>query len=177
MSAIPQKLKAAEAVAQGLSLAGPLPVARMKRLAAALAAPSGEIGVTLSFAPHPVALGKVSGTLKGELMLTCQRTLEPFAWTLDVPFAWLLARDEAEEERLLADADPVLLDAGQLMLADAIEDETLLALPLVPLSSAPAQVTTKKRGGKTKDPAMGDNPRLDDSRPNPFAALKGKLKG
>lgn len=180
MSAIPQQLKAADAVARQLSLSGTLPVAELPRLSAALAARTGALTVTLAFEPHALSRGRVRGNLAGELMLTCQRSLEPFAWSLATSFDWLLVRDEAEEERLLQEADPVLLEGDMLKLRDAIEDEALLALPLVPLSpvseAASSPSKSKKPGGKTKPGAMGDNIQLDDSRPNPFAALKGKLQ-
>jgi len=180
MSAIPQQLKAADAVARQLSLNGTLPVADLPRLAAALSARTGALSVTLAFEPHALSRGRVRGTLAGELMLTCQRSLEPFAWTLDTTFDWVLVRDEAEEERLLQDGDPVLLEGDLFKLRDAIEDEALLALPLVPLSpvseAASLPSEARKRGSKTKPGSMGDNVQLDDSRPNPFAALKGKLQ-
>lgn len=175
MSGIPQRLKVADAITQGQTLTGTLPVAALGRLAAALASPDGEIQVQLTFAAHPVARGRVIGTLNGRLSLVCQRSLEPFEWPLAVHFDWLLVGSEAEEARVMAEADPVMLDGDSLCLRDALEDEALLALPLVPLSPISAPVEGKKPGRKTKGGAMGDNSGLDDSRPNPFAALKGKL--
>jgi uncharacterized protein len=178
MSAIPLQLKAAEAVAQQLALTGSLPLSRLPRLKAALAGAAQPVTVSLAFAGHPAALGRVRGEVTGTLPLTCQRTLEAFDWPLTASFDWLLARDEAEEERLLADADPVLLDGGLLRLTEAIEDEILLALPLIPLSPGSAaglRVRAAPAGGQTKPGPISDNRGLDDTRPNPFAALKGKL--
>jgi len=96
--------------------------------------------------------------------------------------------DQAQYEQALSaqNVTPVMLEDEQLKLHEAIEDEVLLALPLIPLApdttmpavpGAPAaQSKSKKPQGKTKAPRISDNSGLDDSRPNPFLALKGQLR-
>ncbi len=180
---LPARFKAAEAVARRQVLDGVLPVATLERLSTALAGPAGSLTISMNFAPYPRSVGCAQGRITGLLPLTCQRTLEAFDWALDVTFDWVMVRDEAEEERLLADADPVMLEEEQLLLHQAIEDEVLLALPLMPLAPgstaltvpATAAASGKKGAGKTKAPVVSHNNELDDSRPNPFAALKGRL--
>lgn len=187
---LPARFKAAEAVARRQTLRGSLPVSQLSRLGEALSGSAGALQVELSFDRYPRAVGRVHGRIRGLLPLTCQRTLEVFFWPLDAAFEWVMVRSEAEEERLLADADPLILEDDQLKLHEAIEDEVLLALPLVPLSpdsrppsSADAPATAadegkalgKSRAGKTKPGRVSHNVELDDSRPNPFAALKGKF--
>lgn len=180
---LPARFKAAEAVARRQQLAGVLPLAMLPRLAEALSGPADLLTVSAQFQPHPRSVGRAQGRISGLLPLTCQRSLQVFDWPLDISFDWIMVRDEAEEERLLADADPVMLEDEQLKLHEAIEDEVLLALPLIPLSpnsSMPevpgAALKGKKPQGKTKAPVISDNPGLDDSRPNPFLALRGQLR-
>ncbi|MES2883306.1 MAG: YceD family protein [Pseudomonadota bacterium] len=183
---LPARFKAAEAVARRQQLSGVLPVAMLPRLAEALSGPAELLTVSAQFQTHPRSVGRAQGRITGLLPLTCQRSLQVFDWPLDVTFDWIMVRDEAEEERLLADADPVMLEDEQLKLHEAIEDEVLLALPLIPLKpDAPmpavpeafaAAPKTKKPQGKTKAPRISDNSGLDDSRPNPFLALKGQLR-
>ncbi len=182
---LPARFKAAEAVARRQQLEGVLPVAGLPRLSEALSGPAGLLTVSLQFEPHPRAVGRASGRIQGLLPLTCQRSLQVFGWLLVIQFGWVMVRNEAEEERLLADADPVMLEEEQLLLHEALEDEVLLALPLIPLapdaempvpaSDAGGAAKTKKPGGKTKAPRISDNLQLDDSRPNPFLALKGQF--
>jgi len=186
---LPASFKAAEAVARRQVLDGVLPVAKLQRLAAALSGAADALTIHVEFVPHPRSMGRASGRIRGLLPLTCQRSLQVFDWPLDVAFDWIMVRDEAEEERLLADADPVMLQEEQLLLHDAIEDEVLLSLPLVPMapeSSLPgshesvapspaAGAKTKMPQGKTKAPRISDNFELDDSRPNPFLALKAQF--
>ena len=183
---LPARFKAAEAVARRQQLVGVLPIAMLPRLAEALSAPADLLAVSAEFGTHPRSVGRARGRITGLLPLTCQRSLQVFAWPLDITFDWIMVRDEAEEERLLAEADPVMLEDEQLNLHEAIEDEVLLALPLIPLApEAPMPATAeaagsgakgKKSQGKTKAPAISDNYQLDDSRPNPFLALKGQLR-
>ena len=183
---LPARFKAAEAVARRQTLRGSLPVAQLPRLTEALSGKAGALQVELAFDTYPRSVGRVHGRIQGLLPLTCQRTLEVFSWPLDTPFEWVMVRSEEEEERLLADADPLMLDEEQLKLHEAIEDEVLLALPLVPLapdSSAATQpiaanqgkAAGKSRISKTKPGVVSHNVELDDSRPNPFAALKGQF--
>lgn len=183
---LPARFKAAEAVARRQTLRGSLPVSQLPRLTEALSGKADALQVEISFDTYPRSVGRVHGRIRGLLPLTCQRTLEVFNWPLDTPFEWVMVRSEEEEERLLADADPLMLDEEQLKLHEAIEDEVLLALPLVPLAPdstppGPAAVANPPKSGgkskisKTKPGVVSHNVELDDSRPNPFAALKGQF--
>lgn len=182
---LPQRFKASEAVARRQQLDGVLPVAQLARLSEALSGAADLLTVSLQFQPHPRSVGRAKGSIRGLLPLTCQRSLQVFMWPLDITFDWVMVRDEAEEERLLADADPVMLEDEQLLLHEAIEDEVLLALPLIPLApeasmpvvgeGAAPVAKGKKPGSKTNAPKISDNLQLDDSRPNPFLALKGQF--
>ena len=183
---IPVKLKAHEAVANRQRLEATLLISALSRLSAALAGPAEALKVIVQFDAHPKTVGRVSGSIQGQLPLLCQRSLEVFLWPLETHFEWIMVRNEAEEERVLADADPVMLEEEQLLLRDAIEDEVLLAIPLIPIAPdapmptvpevASAASKSKKPQGKTKAPQISDNFQLDDSRPNPFLALKGQLR-
>lgn len=183
---LPARFKAAEAVARRQTLCGSLPVSQLSRLSEALSGKAGALQVELTFGTYPRAVGRVNGRIQGLLPLTCQRTLEVFDWSLDATFEWVMVRSEADEERLLADADPLMLDEEQLKLHEAIEDEVLLALPLVPLAPdstpPPAELAPgaspavgKSKSSKTKPGAVSHNVELDDSRPNPFATLRGQF--
>src|SRR4051794_34999008 len=73
-------------------------------------------------------------TLQGEVPLTCQRCLQPFAWPVEQRTLLLLARDEPELARL-DQQDPeheVILANVPLVPSTLIEDELLLTLPFAP---------------------------------------------
>ncbi len=171
---IPVKLKARNAVAKRVALVGSVPIAELPRLVEALASAEGELQIRLQFAEHHTALGRVTGTITGNLWLTCQRSMEPFLWPLSAQFDWALVGDEEHEEKLLADTDPVMLEDENLLLRQSLEDEVLLTLPLMAIAPEGSS-KRQKPGSKTKAPAISDNIQLDDTRPNPFALLKGQF--
>jgi uncharacterized protein len=75
------------------------------------------------------------GDLRGELLTTCGRCLEPATVQLDSPVAVSYVEedeaktDEAEED----DGDILSFSGGQIDLGPEIHDEILLALPIGPL--------------------------------------------
>jgi uncharacterized protein len=66
------------------------------------------------------------------LELTCQRCLEPLQIGIEdcVPVA--VVESQAVEAFVPAECEPVVLENGRLRPADLIEDELIIALPLVP---------------------------------------------
>lgn len=172
---IPLKLNAAEAVARGLRLRGRVPVAELPRLSEALTSPEGELQAEIEFSEDPQSLGRLQGRLQTTVVLTCQRCLQPLTWPLELRPDLSLVATEEDEERLLDRCEPVRLEAGMLMLRDALEDELLLGLPLAPTCTDTACAQRPPSPGETIAPQVSDNVRPGDSRPNPFLALKGKF--
>lgn len=96
----------------------------------------------------------------------CQRCLEPVALDLDLARALRFVADEATAEALDADSDDdVLALPRSLDLHDLIEDELLLALPLVPMhATCPSQLPVS--AGSLADEGAGALPAK-----HPFAVL------
>ena len=122
----------------GRSLAGRLPLERLRRLAELLVDRRGEAEVRLDFRQEGRGRVVVLGRIGALLRLTCQRCLEPFDFAVDVPVHLVVVGSDAEAERLAEEEDPLLLGEGQaLSLAEMVEDELLLALPQVPAHPPP----------------------------------------
>ena len=108
---------------------------------------------------HPQLLLSVSGSTK----IMCQRCLTPFAFEIDSESALVLAKDEKSADKIDALLDNgeigVIVGTKSLNIAELIEDEALLALPLSP-----------------KHPACPDQSALEAARnvekESPFAMLK-----
>ena len=130
--ALPPFLDLGTAVRQEVHLTGTLAVKSMPRLAAALSSDSGVAEVALQAAPEIGGRALLSGTIRARLAMTCQRCLAGVE--LDVEAAPRLAwvRSEAEMEALPPEYDPLLSPDGRVAVKDLVEDELLLALPLVP---------------------------------------------
>lgn len=131
-SGIPASIQASKALKRRELYAGSLPLALMTRLAALLADASSDLKVELEASRDADGAGWLRGDIRGLLTLTCQRGLHPYDWRCDLPVALRLVTSEAEEERLLETCEPYLVREDSLPLRELVEDEVLLALPMMP---------------------------------------------
>ena len=90
-----------------------------------------EIDVSLDFTRTETGLPIIKGHVKGELSLECQRCLQPVSYSLDSHLATVLITTDTEAVTLQEGFDTWLLEEDRLFLQDFIEDEIMLALPLV----------------------------------------------
>ncbi|GAB2570441.1 DUF177 domain-containing protein [Dyella jejuensis] len=148
------------------SFQGSLPIAAMPRLCGVLAESAGLAQYELDFGRDEYGTAYVDVRVQAPLWLVCQRTLEPFVMPVTVDSRLGLIRSEREESALPAGCEPLLVaEDDKLGLIDVIEDELLLALPLVPVnpdSELPEEVTR---------PPAEDVPAQVRSD-NPFAVLR-----
>lgn len=147
------------------SFEGTLPVASMSRLCGALADREGLVRFELDFGRDELGISYVDVHATASLSLLCQRTLEPFELPVTVATRLGLIRQEREEAGLPPDCEPLLVaEDGRLNPMDVIEDELLLALPLIPInpdSSLPDQVISQEPENSG-----------EGQRENPFAVLR-----
>ena len=118
----------------GRLVQGEVPVSRLGRLAESVLEPSGT--VVFSFQGERDDEGKlyVDLRIRADLVLECQRCLEGLKWPCDVQNRLLLLRpgDPLPEDELENDAVDALEVEPLTDLLALVEDEVLLALPLVP---------------------------------------------
>ena len=145
------------------TFAGRLPLAAFKRLASGLADTSGEVEYELDFDKDLASVSGVRVRAKTALPLICQRTLERFEQPVEIDAKLGFIVDEAGEAALPAGYEPLLVDAEGLRLADVIEDELILALPVFPVKPG-----TREMQHEWKEVAATEV----EAKPNPFAVLK-----
>lgn len=169
----PLRLDVAVLAAEGAELAGDWPLAELPRLAeSALAGetPDARVSWQVRGELRPVTGGAAQVWLhlaaRVPLALCCQRCLGPVGETVVIDKALRFVADEAQAAALDAELeDDVLALERTLDLRELVEDELLLALPLVPRhAECPAPL-----------PLPADEPEADEA-PNPFAVL-ARLKG
>ena len=118
----------------GRRLEGEVPVARLARLAESVLEPSGT--VVFGFQGERDDEGRLHVDLhvRGDLVLQCQRCLEALVWPCEVRNRLLLLRsgEDLPEDELENDAVDALEVEPLTDLLELVEDEVLLALPLVP---------------------------------------------
>ncbi len=113
---------------------GEIPVADLDRLAELLysdesASAPGGIQVNFEFVPNEYGLPMLAGQLSARLELECQRCLG----AMDVPLALELRLliDASEDVVRESSLDTLYSDDGYIDVFDVIEDELILAIPLV----------------------------------------------
>ncbi len=150
------------------SFEGILPVAELSRLVAALAKDSGEVAYNLDFEQGQLGDPELHVRLAARLTLECQRTLQPFEWPVEVDTRLGLLASEEDAAGLPERCEPLLLEHGMLQPRKVIEDELLLALPLVPVKpgSEILQGQWNAPGQASQDAGQ------DEAVTHPFADLR-----
>lgn len=108
-------------------------------------------------------------TMRGELMLTCQRCMGAMTWQADVKSSVLLVESEAEAEKVPAERETYLAADGHLSIAGLAAEELLLALPIVPLHADGAECE-KTVAATTAEPVV------EPATARPFEDLRALLE-
>ncbi|QKT04849.1 DUF177 domain-containing protein [Ectothiorhodospiraceae bacterium 2226] len=144
-------------------------MARMTRLGDMLSRREGEVSVHLSLPPSAEGVVLLDGHLQAELHTLCQRCLQEMTVALDLHPRVGVVRHQIEAERLPEPYEPLLVEEGEVQVAAFVEDELILAFPIVPmhpLDACPAAQHVQETQQEQAPPA----------RDNPFAVLS-TLKG
>ena len=147
---------------EGRVLEGTLAVSELERLHDLLADVSGELVFSLFGAKGKRGEYTLRLRVSGLISLACQRCLGAISFDLDIDNLLELVPEGADmsQDELEDDTRDFLPVAGELFVAELVEDEVLLALPVAP------------RHEKCGFPGAADA----GERVNPFATLAG-LKG
>lgn len=174
----PRKLDLEAMARDGQSLSGHWPAVELQRLAesAAPEAPAAQ-WPAIDWAVQAELRAQRGGEpqiwmhLKADarVSLSCQRCLQPVQESLSIDRWIRFVRDENMAAELDSEGDEdVLALGGRLDLQELVEDELLLALPLVPRHEQCPQPLPMASGD--------DELAAEPEKPNPFAALAA-LKG
>lgn len=149
------------------TLQGRIPFARFARLAEYVMPAEDDVVVELAFRHgrkrRLMALGRAAIQVRFE----CQGCLGEVVRDIDVSIRTLLLDNEGRRSDVGDDEDMLVLDGRMLRLADLLEDDLILALPMVPRCGREGCV--RELGYQSGQP--------DDKarRQHPFAGLKSLL--
>ena len=197
-SFVPEKLDIQAFIEEGAALSGDLPVSALTRVAAGLmpGLDLGELPAVRWSAQGRVVPQRVGGQqlwldLQADAVLEweCQRCLHGVREPLTIDLQIRFARDEAEAARLDAESDEDVLPlARHIHLLELLEDELIMAQPLVPRHEVcPTDVEalmydereTPVPGAPASSSAGPDEPEASEpaaGKPHPFAALAALKK-
>jgi uncharacterized protein len=150
---------------------GNMPLKRMKRLTPLLVSVEGTADFRACFGYDEQKDVVVDLYVSAELVLICQRSLEPYGELVRRSSRLLVIEDLAEQDLMPDNYDAVLVENGRLALLEAVEDELLLGIPQVPVNPAVKEIELSTDDGAR--PAFVQKKELFQ---RPFAGLADMLK-
>ena len=163
-SVLPQYIAPERLAKEGAHLEGQVKLHEMTRLAKLLADSRGAVNLRLAFCRTENGLTRITGSYETKLRLTCQRCLEPVTVTLEETVNVGITF-EGSKNKLPASVEPLALEQDTLLLADFIEEEILLGLPISPMHELQDCVAAEQA-------RSGDN-----AASGPFHVLKNLKSG
>lgn len=151
------------------AMSGYWPVAKMPRLLTLLAADTGQVKADLEFGRQ----GRtrfIKGSVSADVEMQCQRCLETTSVSLKTEFLVALVEDESQIEKLPEQYE-ALITEGRHFLPDVIEDELILAVPIIATHDSNCSDYVKEY-----EVVPGVSQQEETAKkPNPFAVLKDLL--
>ncbi len=169
---VPDYVDARKIFAQRAHIRGTVELSRFKRFCELLANPAGQVNVSLEFGLDDRHRRIVEGSIETCVAVLCQRCLEQTGIQLKESFKLGIVETEAQIERLPDDVDPWLSTDVRLSLVDILEEQLILAMPIV---SYHPQACNSLLVVANTDSASGETGSDIQRQVNPFAILK-KLK-
>ncbi len=115
----------------------------------------------------------IDGVVHGKVDLVCQRCMKTVTIAVEEPFKVLVVREERLEEP--GGYEPVVADPGRLDLGWLVEEQVLLALPLVPMHEPGSCGETAPIPAPLEAGEPGESAQRD-SRQKPFQNLRDMLR-
>ena len=145
--------------------AGSMALSQMLRLLPLLSSEGGQVRFELAFQLDQERRPEIDIQVFAELPLICQRSLQQYLEPIRRQSVVSVVMTQAEQDLLPEAAEPVLVEEGRIALKRLVEDELLLAVPLVPRNPDVDIV----------DLSTGEDEIVEDEKRQPFAEL-AKLK-
>lgn len=152
---------------RGRVIGGELDLAGLPRIAELLLDAKGVVRFELNFQKDAKSRVRITGSVQSRLALECQRCLEMMTLPVDARLDLVVIQVPAEAERIPEECEPVVAEDGALRIVDLVEEELLLAIPLVPMHAQ--EVCSIRTSGGDENEQMGDQEERNTE--NPFAIL------
>ncbi|MGK3115587.1 23S rRNA accumulation protein YceD [Candidatus Pantoea formicae] len=162
---LPLTIDVARAAQKRLDYQGVYAPELLARLAETVVSVDSDVECTMSFAIDNQRLAVLQGTADVQVTLSCQRCNQSFPHAVHVSYCFSPVSSDEQAEALPEAYEPVdINDFGEIDLLAVIEDELILALPVVPVhDSEHCEVSDA-------DMVFGKLP-AEAEKPNPFAVL------
>jgi len=138
LAGLPDQLDFWRAVAGRLTFQGDLGFSELPRLLDAVLDEQGSVRFDLGFERDSEGRGTLLATLDAVVELECQRCLGRMEFPVSVRLRFAAVGGVDQAAALPDMYEPLLIEDGLIRPKDLIEDELLLALPLIPRHAAAA---------------------------------------
>jgi len=148
-------------VAQNGCYEGEIALSELKRLGELLhpvgeTADLGKVMLDFEFSRNEFDVPMIAGHLQTRLGLECQRCLQPLEFPLELDFRLMI---DASEELLRNSSEDTLYSVdGFVDIVEIVEDELILALPLVAMHEDTSCNENWQASGSISDSAAKENP-------------------
>lgn len=164
---LPVEVDPFKLVEQGRQFEGRIPLGDFPRLQDLLYVDNKKlVEVNLEFTRTETCLPVIKGQIKAEMQMVCNRCLDSTGLLVDAKPEVVLVSSDEQAERLQEGFDIWLVEDQKLFIQDFIEDELLLAMPLV-ISHDECEPARKLIEALPEDENSEEQ-----QQENPFAALK-----
>ncbi len=161
-SGLPVHIQVKKAVANAIGLEGELNISSLTRLHTSLLKPEGKVSVKLDFNRGEDKRAWLRGSLRADLIMQCQRCMGEMIYPLNAELALKLVNSDSDSKD---EDESIEFVDDQLLLHEVIEDELILALPVVPMHENVEECD----GSQMLQEYMKQDA---DNERNPFAVLK-----
>jgi uncharacterized protein len=128
---LPVQINHRRFVSDNAKLEGIIPLQRFERLIALVEDEVGEVEAQLEFKKARKHRSLVIGQLKTRISVICQNCMAPTQIELDTELRVLVVNSEEALAQLHEDDDGLVCEDELILLVDLLEDELILALPMV----------------------------------------------
>jgi len=128
---IPERVDHRKLANQGGLIEGSLPIQCFHRFGEMLDVREGEVYLRLEFSKGDFGSTRVIGSAATEVCLICQNCMQQFRRQVTCELALQVVSDESKLERLSEDDDAIVAPDKVISLAELVEDELILAMPMI----------------------------------------------
>lgn len=134
-STLPKTVVIRKMVIRSGTLEGVVEIAALPRLNQLLVDELGKVDVYLEFDSDDQRRNRIRGHVRANVNVYCQRCLEsmPLDIGINIDAAAVISDEKAQQ--LPRNIEPVMLDEEELNVYELVEDEILLAMPIVTMHS------------------------------------------
>ena len=172
---------------QGWTIEGKIPLVSLERLGALVRSSQspesegassgssfemeGDVGFTLHFDIDEVGAPRVGGNVSTTLRLQCQRCMEDMEYPVSLKVRLGIVTSRKAAENLPDSYDPLVVSGDEISIASILEDELILAMPIVAMHEIENCIQNEARSSENSDDKVGQENLTLSQRENPFAVL------